>query len=148
MREWGYTGEKITDIDSEILLHLYRYRRDGNEFEMGDDSLKWVSSKIAGGKAYAMVDLKNPRYLFLLKDFKPLTIAYDSRLGVFLFNSEKKNIVNSFGGGVNPSCNNVFPMRKSFVPHSGHVPWTAACPFFVKTASGLLTVRFTLHFTQ
>jgi len=42
----------------------------------------------------------------------------------------------------------IFPIRKTLVPHVGHVPFTAGRPFFSLTSSGSLMSRFSLHFTQ
>ena len=42
----------------------------------------------------------------------------------------------------------IFPIRKTLVPHVGHVPFIAGRPFFSLTSSGSLMSRFSLHFTQ
>ncbi len=42
----------------------------------------------------------------------------------------------------------IFPIRKTLVPHVGHVPFTAGRPFFSVVSSGSLMSRFSLHFTQ
>ena len=42
----------------------------------------------------------------------------------------------------------IFPIRKTLVPHVGHVPFTAGRPFFSLVSLGSLTSLFALHFTQ
>ncbi len=42
----------------------------------------------------------------------------------------------------------IFPIRKTLVPHVGHVPFTAGRPFFSVVSSGSLMSLFSLHFTQ
>ncbi len=42
----------------------------------------------------------------------------------------------------------IFPIRKTLVPHSGHVPFTAGRPFFSLVSSGSLMSLLALHFTQ
>ncbi len=42
----------------------------------------------------------------------------------------------------------IFPIRKTLVPHSGHVPFTAGRPFFSLVSSGFLMSLLALHFTQ
>jgi len=42
----------------------------------------------------------------------------------------------------------ILPIRKTLVPHSGHVPFTAGRPFFSLVSSGSLMSLFALHFTQ
>tara|TARA_B100001765_G_scaffold194759_1_gene143810 strand:- start:901 stop:1101 length:201 start_codon:yes stop_codon:yes gene_type:complete len=41
-----------------------------------------------------------------------------------------------------------FPMRKTLVPHSGHLPLTAGRPFFSLVISGSLISLLSLHLTQ
>ncbi len=42
----------------------------------------------------------------------------------------------------------IFPIRKTLVPHLGHVPFTAGRPFFSLVSSGSLMSLLALHFTQ
>ncbi len=42
----------------------------------------------------------------------------------------------------------IFPIRKTLVPHSGHVPFTAGRPFFNLVSSGSFMSLLALHFTQ
>ena len=42
----------------------------------------------------------------------------------------------------------IFPIRKTLVPHSGHVPFTAGRPFFSLVSLGSLMSLFSRHFTQ
>ena len=42
----------------------------------------------------------------------------------------------------------IFPIRKTLVPHFGHVPFTAGRPFFSLVSLGFLISLFALHFTQ
>ncbi len=42
----------------------------------------------------------------------------------------------------------IFPIRKTLVPHLGHVPFTAGRPFFSLVSLGSLTSLLALHFTQ
>lgn len=42
----------------------------------------------------------------------------------------------------------IFPIRKTLVPHLGHVPFTAGRPFFSLVSLGSLISLFALHFTQ
>ena len=42
----------------------------------------------------------------------------------------------------------IFPIRKTLVPHFGHVPFTAGRPFFSVVSLGSLISLFALHFTQ
>jgi 7-cyano-7-deazaguanine synthase len=108
--KYGFTLE--TGIDSEVLLHLYRHKleNDPRPYDTEDsrrqqairDSLK----EIAGGYAYAMVDLlKAPTTLQLFRNFKPLTIAFhDDEFGeVVYFNSEKKNILAGLDKKLDPN---------------------------------------------
>ena len=39
-------------------------------------------------------------------------------------------------------------MRKSFVPQTGQMPWSAFFPFFMVMLCGLFISLFALHFTQ
>jgi len=42
----------------------------------------------------------------------------------------------------------IFPIRKTLVPHVGHVPFTAGRPFFSLVSLGSFMSLFSLHFTQ
>ncbi len=42
----------------------------------------------------------------------------------------------------------ILPIRKTLVPHLGHVPFTAGRPFFSLVSSGSLMSLLALHFTQ
>jgi hypothetical protein len=42
----------------------------------------------------------------------------------------------------------IFPIRKTLVPHVGHVPFTAGRPFLSVVSLGSLISLFSLHFTQ
>ena len=42
----------------------------------------------------------------------------------------------------------IFPIRKTLVPHFGHVPFTAGRPFFSLVSLGSLISLLALHFTQ
>jgi hypothetical protein len=42
----------------------------------------------------------------------------------------------------------IAPIRNTFVPHVGHVPFTAGRPFFNVVSWGSLISLFALHFTQ
>jgi len=42
----------------------------------------------------------------------------------------------------------IFPIRKTLVPHSGHVPFTAGRPFFSLVSLGSFMSLLALHFTQ
>ena len=42
----------------------------------------------------------------------------------------------------------IFPIRKTLVPHFGHVPFTAGRPFFSLVSLGSFISLLALHFTQ
>jgi len=42
----------------------------------------------------------------------------------------------------------IAPIRNTFVPQVGHVPFTAGRPFFSLVSLGSLMSLFSLHFTQ
>src|SRR5205807_2019858 len=125
--QYGFKHE--TGIDSEVLLHLFRKKLteiqelstnvDGVPIDVHfkgtpleqkstrdvvhnmdrEVAIQESLSELSGGYAYGLVDLTYPEVLFLFRNFKPLTLCYQTDdpnycdLSVLWFNSEKKNIL-------------------------------------------------------
>jgi 7-cyano-7-deazaguanine synthase len=113
--KYGFTNE--SGIDSEVLCHLFRKKLNDivspstPEVEVPEDvkisvdemyrevALQEALSEVAGGFACGLVDLTLPTHLFLFRNFKPLTIAFQTSVAgkTLWFNSEKKNILAGLG---------------------------------------------------
>jgi hypothetical protein len=71
-------------------------------------------------------------------------MLWESRL-IF---ADESQAIRRKSGPLGAEKDHAFPIRKSFVPHSGHVPWVAGRPFLSVTACGLLMSLFVLHLKQ
>jgi 7-cyano-7-deazaguanine synthase len=80
-QDLGLTRE--TPIDSAIIPPLLNKLWDGSLAGLG----RILSDMIVGSYALAVVDLRNPRKLFLAANYKPLFLEYDENLDAVFFSS-------------------------------------------------------------
>lgn len=91
VRQSGY--KMATEIDTEVVLHVWE---DLAKHHKGVGLAQEVMMNLAGGMAFAVFD-QAEKSLYLMKNFKPLSVAWDEVNHLLVFNSEAINIEKSFG---------------------------------------------------
>lgn len=90
-----YNFKRIGEVDSEIVYQLINhYNKEGITLDGLKKAL--VSTRMRGLFALAFVHKNNPDLLHLVKQDKPLSIAYWEEAGVMIFNSVGEYIEKAF----------------------------------------------------
>lgn len=109
-----YNFKRTTDIDSEVIAHLFnKYKNEVSNSEINNNlvnnndnglvtAVKKTCEELSGGVAGILYTDSYPTKVFIIKNFKPLYLVFDSETKTLIVNSELKNIRAGFPNFTKP----------------------------------------------
>ncbi|MEA3296163.1 MAG: hypothetical protein U9Q27_03445 [Patescibacteria group bacterium] len=84
------------EVDSEIIFKLVE--KYYIKYKNMPKAVQSANLELSGSKTYAFISTKNPYLLWLFKDNNPVSILHYKKIGIIIFASDEKYIVNATKG--------------------------------------------------